>query len=295
MNKRKSMTLAAALATVMLILSACLGEQATVAETEEPFTRSDNFDSGSLNERWAIYDSDCYGVHDPTGVNYDSDVVQFENGQLKLSGNGRDFFGGEKDHVGVWRTDFTGDFDVSVKIVDMFDLGNDPATTGDNVNQWSKAGIVVANDRTDLDPAKGLAHFHAFGPVQDDFGEYDLGRLMANSSTPPGFTNHQFTIDVNPTTNDRFPVWLRLERTGDDFQGYYKYAEGDDWSAYGSVFTPTGVAANVEIGLFAVARQGPDYSSTSTCPGDPGHTALPDTGFYTIFDDFVDLDPPENP
>ncbi|MFP4550704.1 MAG: hypothetical protein ACLFNT_07870 [Spirochaetales bacterium] len=281
----------AVLVAAALILSACLGEQATVAETEEPLTRSDNFDSGSLNERWAIYDSDCYGVHDPSGSTYDSDVVQFVNGQLKLDGNGRDFWGSAKDHVGIWRTDFTGDFDVSVKIVEMYNLGNDPATTDDDPNQWSKAGIVVANDRTDLDPAKGLAHFHAFGPVQDDFGGWDLGRLMANSNSPPGFTNHEFQIEVNPTTNDRFPVWLRLKRTGNDFQGYYKYAEGDDWTAFGTAFTPTGVAATVQIGLFSVARQAPEYNNATSCPD----ATLPDTGFYTIFDDFEDLDPPENP
>jgi hypothetical protein len=262
---------ASILPLAFVVLGGCLAEPADLS-------RSDSFDEATLGDEWYIYDADCSGtVHDRTGSTYDGNTVELVNGQLRLNGNGRDFFGSPKDHVGIWRTDFEGDFDVSVKIVEM--------TTTASPSQWAKAGIVVANDRHELDSANGLAHFHAFGPQN---ANYEVGRLMGQTTSPSSFTSHQYTEETNPPS-PRFPVWLRLKRSGNMFQGYYKYAEDEGWHAYGTPFTPRGVAEDVEIGIFSVGREDGTCNalSESACPA----TAC-NTGYYAVFDDFVDLEPP---
>jgi hypothetical protein len=253
-----------ALVAVLVVLSGCL------MSPDDP-SRSDTFDGPTLDAAWYVYDADCSGVvHDVSGADADSDVIEFVDGTLKINGNGRDFWGTRLDHVGIWRTDFTGDFDISVKVVEMAAL--DDTVSG---NQWAKAGIVIA---------KGLAHFHTFGPVQESA---QIG-VVLDGDGDGSMDEHSFDPISEPPA-ERFPIWLRVKRTGDSFQAYYKFAEDAAWVSYEDPFTPPNVAADVQIGLFSVGRESATcWGTDDTCP-----TADCDNGFYTRFDDFVDLDPPE--
>jgi hypothetical protein len=183
----------------------------------------DKFEGNTLGSAWTFRDVDG---NDSTGT------YALTGGQLILSSRGADVWyntGGTQDrYSSIYRTDITGDFDVSVKVVSV---------SAANAN--TKTGIMISNDY----PSTG-GYFVCFVTSDGHVKlEYD------DRSTSPGFINSN-AASVN-TFNA--PLWLRVAKKGTAVTGYYKMAQNKNWVSLATV-TLAGTNANSQIGLFLSAH-----------------------------------------
>jgi hypothetical protein len=185
----------------------------------------DNFNDGTLAPAWTFYDADNDAT---TGAYAES------GGQLSLSGRGLDVYQNNNRFVSVWRSDITGDFDVSVKVVSQ--------TSSDN---WAKSGILVANDVDAL--TFGGYCLVAVTPAQGFTFQWDASGVVGELET------HTEIMDV------AYPCWLRLTKVGTLFHAYYKTTAGGTWVSIGSA-TPQSTAANSQVALFSCS-----HTVTTTC------------------------------
>jgi len=114
----------------------------------------------------------------------------------------------------------------------------------DSVDPWSKAGVMI---RANLETISSWADIIWAGDYGVRFQARLSQSLAAVSDDNP----------INVTTPDqlaqRAPVWVKLERTGDDFKGYYS-TDGKAWTAL--AWNPQTIPMNsaVYIGLAVTAH-----------------------------------------
>jgi hypothetical protein len=152
-----------------------------------------------------------------------------DNGQLIIQSRGANMWQATQEFSVVRRTDITGDFDVSVKVISQ----NDPFTHNN-----SKLGIIAANNFDD--PGQG-------GFVMVNTRGDRRVALQSEGSTPGQFGG---SSPVNFPEDADWPVWLRLVKEGTAFTAYYKFAKEDAWVSLGTQ-TVALSAENVQVALFA--------------------------------------------
>ena len=150
-------------------------------------------------------------------------------GTVTINSRGRRMWEGDNFFSAIRRTDITGDFDISVQVVSQ----NDNYT-----HDGSKVGILIANNFDDLSQG-GYVSFHTRGNRRI--------LLQSEGSTPGQISG---SSSVNFSEEQDWPVWLRLVKSGTEFTGFYKFAEGDDWIPLGSRSVTT-TAAHSQVALFA--------------------------------------------
>lgn len=186
---------------------------------------NDTFSAASLNAKWSIIDTD----------NYSGSTVTLSNGNLSLQSRGIDVFENENQFVGVSRTDFTADFDVSVKVVSQT-----------NTNNGAKAGIMAANNSSAL--SNGGFCYVAVTPGNGFLFVNDLSGTIGEAEIK----------EFSGTTV--YPCWLRLRKAGMSFAAYYKTSENGEWTQIGFAQSPQNTSANSHILLFSTSK-----STSSTC------------------------------
>lgn len=195
----------------------------------------DDFSANALGSKWSIADKD--GFTDSPRNPYISltDIP----GQLTMRARGEDVWHENNKFAAAYRTDITGDFDVSVKVVSQF-----------FADSWSKAGIVMRNGFTGSDSA-GYAMVVVAPASNTGFTfQYDL-------AAPAGELDG--SVNVGPPV---YPCWLRLAKKGSSVSAYYKTALANPWTQLGTAQTPLGMAVNSQIGL-AVSSHDPNETSTA--------------------------------
>ncbi|MBW8886871.1 MAG: DUF2341 domain-containing protein [Fibrobacteres bacterium] len=184
----------------------------------------DDFTSDTKNAAWTMYDNDGYA---DTQTPYYSLTDNAD--QLTLRGRGSDISGATNQFVAAYRSDITGDFDVSVKMVSQ--SAADP---------WSKAGIMMA----------------------DNIATLTNGGYAALSVTPSNGFHFQYDISGNvgeletftSTGSVTFPCWLRMVKSGTSVTAYYRTATTSAWTQVGTAQTPQSTGANSQIALFVTSH-----------------------------------------
>jgi hypothetical protein len=212
----------------------------------------DDFTSDSYDAAWSFHDVDGFG---DTQSPYRS--LTDNANQLTLRAKGADVYNAVNQFVAAYRSDITGDFDVSVKILSQT-----------NTDIWAKAGIMMA----------------------DNIGTLTNGGFAMVAVTPGnGFT---FQYDVSGTVGEletevhtgsaTYPCWLRLVKNGTSVSGFYRTATASGWTQIGTAQTPQSTATNSQIGLFVTAH---DISDLSTVVFDDfqGGTAISATDLDLSF------------
>ncbi|WP_405590152.1 NEW3 domain-containing protein [Streptomyces sp. NBC_01190] len=110
------------------------------------------------------------------------------------------------------------------------------------VDPWSKAGVVLRDDLT----APGSSQGYAALVVTPGNGV----SLQWQDAATPGYLD-QLSSSVDKSV--KAPVWLRLQRSGDQVSGSYS-TDGTTWTQVGSAVTLTGAAATEDAGLIATAH-----------------------------------------
>ncbi|MEO7958200.1 MAG: hypothetical protein ABIW76_16045, partial [Fibrobacteria bacterium] len=193
----------------------------------------DDFTNTALNGAWKFQDKD----NDPGTGNYS---LSANPGQLTLSMRGRDILGSVNQYAGVWRSDISGDFDVSVKVVNQ----------SGSLSDWAKFGIIVANDSANL--AAG-GRFSVIATSKHGI------KIMYDATGPIGEFDSPEGDGVGPLI-PVFPVWIRAAKKGGVCFGYYKTSQSAPWTLLGTG-VPQGPVADSHIGLFGTSH---DIASTLT-------------------------------
>ena len=182
---------------------------------------SDSFAVADVGEgktwRFAAFDKSTFGT------------ASVADGKLTLAGRGADIYGAKNEFVTAYRSDITGDFDVSVKLVSQ-----------DSTFEWAQAGIVAATDLNDL--TKG-------GYVAVDISPAHGYTVFYDKTAPAG------QLDGNSGAGKTvYPAWLRLAKKGMQYTAYYKTAETGNWTALPAPPQSLNTLPDAQIGLFSVSH-----------------------------------------
>jgi hypothetical protein len=194
--------------------------------------RDDDFTADALDPAWTKIDKD--GFNDTPDNPYVNLTVAAN--QLTLRARGADLWMDTNQFAGVYRSDITGDFDVSVKVVSQ-----------SNPQHWAKAGIMMRNSFTGTDSA-GFA-IVAVTPGHGFIFQCDV----AGKAGELEFTFQTGTVTANS--------WLRLAKRGPSVTAYYKTAVNAAWTPIGTAQTLQAMAANSKIALFANSHTIADTST----------------------------------
>jgi alpha-tubulin suppressor-like RCC1 family protein len=180
---------------------------------------NDAFASTTLNPKWTIVDTD----------NWTGSRVSV-NGSVQIEAAGMDVFGSSNQFMAIRRSDITGDFDVSIKVISQI-----------NSNVSAKAGIMAANNIGTL--SQGGYCYVAVTP----------GNGFIFGSDNSGILGEIETFVQKDVTS--YPCWLRLQKQGTTFAAFYKKTETAPWIRIGaSTFTPQSGIANSQVALFATSK-----------------------------------------
>jgi len=192
---------------------------------------SDSLRKPNLSSQWKIFDADNWDA-DGNGNVSDDNAFSFTpslNG-LVMSGRGSDFWKNNKYYLATYLDNQTGDFDYSLKI-----------TQANATNNSSRKGLMVANNMESMASA-GI--FNCFVT-----GNGKLGIEYASAGND--FVNKQYLFSTGIT----LPVWIRLEKSGNDFNCYYKQNDGDAWIAHNkNPMNISSVDPIFDVGIFSSAR-----------------------------------------
>jgi len=134
------------------------------------------------------------------------DFFESASGDITMSGAGVDIWGTADEFRFVFKT-LTGNGSIAAKVDSLVDR-----------EAWTKAGVMI---RQSLDVDSAFAAVYATG----DSGVHYQARLRAMIAA---------TSDTDVATAEqtalREPVWIRIDRTGDQFNGYYS-TDGVNWVA----------------------------------------------------------------
>ena len=152
-------------------------------------------------------------------------------GSVSLTSQGRDLWNHENDVRFCYR-EVRGDFVVTCRIASMT-----------NSHEWAKAGILVRGHPTapharQVWMARTPGHRQQFGWNPDD--------------RPDGYSH---VWAPGPGGPGPMPCWLRLERRGDTFTGYYApdaHGSPSPWVLHGSAIVP--MQDRVSLGLLVLSH-----------------------------------------
>jgi len=148
-----------------------------------------------------------------------------EPGHILMNGLGTDIYGTTDQGRFVYKQ-LTGDGSIIARVDRL-----------DNTNAWAKAGVMI---RGNLDAIGSWAYIMWAGENGVRFQARTSQGTAATSDTELGPPAEQVAL--------RAPVWVKLERTGDAFKGYYS-TDGTTWTALAWNPRTITMNANVYIGL----------------------------------------------
>jgi len=159
---------------------------------------SDNFNDNSIGPQWTFTDQDTVAgtAHSEAG------------GQLLITAGGVDTWYDYDEYASLYYP-IVGAFTITVKVVSQ-----------ENVNDWTKTGIMVRNDMTGAGTSTGYI-FMAVTPANNFTFQYD--------NTHDGFLDT--SVQAGSTA---FPCWLKIIKTVNganwDFEGFYSI-NGSDYTS----------------------------------------------------------------
>ncbi|MBN1361817.1 MAG: hypothetical protein JW993_14570 [Sedimentisphaerales bacterium] len=172
---------------------------------------------------WTAYGADTFSLYfhgEPIGF------AEPAAGTIIMNGIGADIYSGADQGRFVYKQ-LSGNGTITARVESL-----------DNTHEWAKAGVMI---RETLDPSSAWAYVVWAGANGVRFqAKPTLGG--GGTSDTPVATPEQIAVTA--------PTWIRLERAGDQFNGYYATDEaGTNWTAM--VWNPQTIAmnANVFIGL----------------------------------------------
>jgi hypothetical protein len=195
---------------------------------------SDNFNNSNISTQWTKLDQDNYDADGNSVVNDDFNLALIEqNGLLTISTRGADLYGTTRQMNGIYLDNQTGNFDYSLKIVNM-----------NNTNTLARAGFFLS---TDITQSNGGVYF---------CGTSGASNVLVSYSTT---NNNNLNVNLQNGTSQK-PVWLRIKKTNNNLSCYYKYNELDAWTLHSSgTRTITDSTSLFDLGIVATAK-----STTST-------------------------------
>ena len=128
------------------------------------------------------------------------DFVERADGSIQISGGGVDIWGNSDQFRFVYRQ-LRGDGAIVAKVHSLI-----------NTSGWAKAGVMI---RETLDPASAYAFMF---PTPD-------GRRAFQNRTITGGSATSAHSDIGASS---LPLWVKVERKGDQFTGYYSQ-DGKNW------------------------------------------------------------------
>ena len=152
-------------------------------------------------------------------------------GIFKLAGSGADIWGTSDQFAFHYQPNVTGDFVIDIQVLNLVDR---QTNTGTNQNASAKAGIMVR---------QSLANNSAnvMMEVTDGIG-VRLQRRATNGGTT-AYVNGANGVQASDT------LWLRLKRTGGQFEGFYSEDDGLSWTSVGTTTVNMSGAVNVGLGV----------------------------------------------
>ncbi len=199
-------------------------------------TQDDDFTNDALGSSWTFRDNDNDGTTGSYSLTTNTD-------QLTLVGRGADVWLTNNQYVAVYRSDIHGNFDVTVKVVSQT-----------NTDPYAKAGIMVANDITNL--ANGGYAVVAMTPGHGVNFNYD------------GSGNIGELENGTETSSLSYPVWVRLVKNGLTVAGYYRTSTANAWTQVGSTVASQTTSLKSNVAVFSTS-----HNTGSTCTA--------------VFDDFT--------
>ena len=199
-----------------------------------------------ISSSWSCLDTDNFDL-DGNGDRFDDcdEAFTVENGKLIAKARGRDIWRNTHQFQALYLEAQSGDFNYSLKIESM---DTSPHT-------WSKLGLFVANDVSD------------FG-----MGGYVLCAQTNNQRVTVQWSGND-SGDINGNrvdgTSDK-PIWLRIEKIGNDVNCYFKYNLEDSWTHHSAGSITRNFAGVFDVGIILTS-----HNSNST--------------LQVTYDDFIDL------
>lgn len=196
---------------------------------------SDNFNDNKFSTQWSFNDSDNYDMDQNGSEDDDISTSFFESsssgdGRLTLNGRGRDVWKKRKEFTSLYLKNQTGDFDFSIKV-----------TGRSTAHWWTKSGLMLANDHTDLSQS-GIAFCST---TQNN------AIAMQWDSNGDGKVNRS----VHREGSSSLPVWIRLKKTDNKVQCFYKYSENAAWTTHsaGEITIVSG-SGSFDVGVFSTSH-----------------------------------------
>lgn len=196
---------------------------------------SDNFNDNSFSTQWTFNDQDNYDLDQNGSVDDDIASSFFESsasgeGLLTLNGRGRDVWKNQNEFTSLYLDDLTDDFDFSVKI-----------SSRSVTHTWTKSGLMLANDQKDLSQS----------------GIVFCSTTQSNKIAMQWDSNGDGKVNksVHGVGSSRLPVWIRLRKTNNKVECFFKFSEGAGWSPHsaGAVEIQSG-AGNFDVGIFSTSH-----------------------------------------
>lgn len=114
----------------------------------------------------------------------------------------------------------------------------------EDTSDWANAGLMIRNDATAAGSSAGYA-LVAATPTYGFFFEWD--------------SNGDGYVDTRADTGEpTYPCWLKLQRSGSTFTGYYS-TDGTTWTEIGSADLPD-VNAEQDVAMFVTSANADDRS-----------------------------------
>ena len=191
-----------------------------------PGAKDDTWDAANLNTAvWTGLDATLDSVPATYSMNGTS---------LTLRGAGRDTWVNFNQFVAFYRSDIQGNFDVTVVVSGL-----------DSTHEWAKAGLITANDLTDL----SLGGYAAMAITPGHGAQF-----LADAAAPQGELD---SSEESPVTGQ---LRLRLIKSGNMYSGYWRVSTANQWNQVGTTTAVLGAGANAQIGIFVCSHN----ASTAT-------------------------------
>ncbi len=255
------------------------GTQSTVGNINPPFAERTIVNSGAqsmpvaydnsnspfyseIQRQWQTGQTWTTGLADTLTLHFRGDPAAFleiSPGNILMSGTGTDIWGTADQGRFVYKQ-LTGDGSIAAKVEGLA-----------NTDAWAKAGVMI---RESVSEGSSWAYIVYAGAN----GIHYQARLSTGASATSDTTLANLPADQ---TGARAPVWVRVERKANQFNGYYATdAAGTGWKPMAWNPQTITMAANVTLGLAVTSHAagrvcGAHFSSVSTTGsvGGPWQTA----------------------
>jgi hypothetical protein len=193
-------------------------------------SKSDDF-KGPMSTQWTRNDSDNFDM-DQNGQKDDDFELSFlfSSEKLVFNGRGADVWRNSREFLSLYLDNESGDFDYSIKINKRV-----------NTNQWTKSGLMLANNHKDL----------------TEGGVVFCGTTQGNGITM------QWAKDGNGDINrsshgqgqNTVPVWIRMKKNSNTVTCFYRYSTASSWTQHvaGTLVIPNG-SSNYDVGIFSTSH-----------------------------------------